>query len=309
MNKDKKKNTATGINFSNLIKVKLNHSNHNSSTSHLKLTYWNARSIKNKTIIICDYLSSNMCDLLAVSETWLYSEEEKNEVVLAQLLPNDFSINHNPRSDGREGGGVAIMYNENTPLEIKNSINPANYKQFESMSNLILFKGSPVRLSVVYRPQPTKINKLKVRFFWSEWTKYLSEHMTRSNDFVIVGDLNFHLDEVNDPHTIRFQSILTEFGLKQHVTSPTHAQGHTLDVVITPAESSLLTSVKVVDLGLANDFAHLNEDHFGVEIVMKGGRNTPKSKTATYRDWKNIDQQTFETQLYDTIQNATPAIQ
>ena len=170
MNKDKKKNTATGINFSNLIKVKLNHSNHNSSTSHLKLTYWNARSIKNKTISICDYLSSNMCDLLAVSETWLYSEEEKNEVVLAQLLPNDFSINHNPRSDGREGGGVAIMYNENTPLEIKNSINPANYKQFESMFNLILFKGSPVphvsstanydKLKVFYDVTVSKLNEL-----------------------------------------------------------------------------------------------------------------------------------------------------
>jgi hypothetical protein len=37
-----------------------------------------------------------------------------------------------------------------------------------------------------------------------------------------MGDINIHLDAVNDPHTVRFQSMLDSYDLTQNVATPTH---------------------------------------------------------------------------------------
>ena len=50
---------------------------------------------------------------------------------------------------------------------------------------------------------------------------------------MIVGDVNIYLDDPSLPTSINFNNIISECDLKQHVTSPTHEAGHTLDVVIT----------------------------------------------------------------------------
>ena len=43
-----------------------------------------------------------------------------------------------------------------------------------------------------------------------------------TNDIIITGDLNFHLDNVNDADAVRFNGTLEAYGLVQHVVGPTH---------------------------------------------------------------------------------------
>ncbi|KAJ1182464.1 hypothetical protein NDU88_007654, partial [Pleurodeles waltl] len=52
-----------------------------------------------------------------------------------------------------------------------------------------------------------------------------------STDYILLGDLNFHLENNNDINTTNLIDNLTNFGLKQLVTSPTHSTGHTLDPI------------------------------------------------------------------------------
>ena len=45
---------------------------------NLSVSYWNTGSIKNKTFGIRDYIISEDVDIMALTETWLYADEEEN---------------------------------------------------------------------------------------------------------------------------------------------------------------------------------------------------------------------------------------
>ena len=75
---------------------------------------------------------------------------------------------------------------------------------------------------------------------------YLDRLAVIINIVIITGDLNFHLDNVNDADAVRFNGTLETHGLVQHVVGPTHKKGHTLDVVITWNISSLLIGMPTV---------------------------------------------------------------
>ena len=157
-----------------------------------------------------DFLSENTCDIMTLTETWLCKNkdgEDRNCVVVSNILPENYGMKHIPRPDGRGGGGVGLIYNKDTVADFKDiSEQLGQYKQFESMSVLLKFKGSNVCLSIVYRPTPTKVNKLKVKLFWRDWTKFLTSHIEQNYHFVITRDLNFHLDVPNDFYTAKFNS-------------------------------------------------------------------------------------------------------
>ena len=83
-----------------------------------------------------------------------------------------------------------------------------------------------------------------------------------------MGDINIHLDKPSDAHTVKFQHVLSEFGLSQQVQSPTHRHGHLLDVLITrsdvnvrslrvdpPMMSDQATIVAELDLPLHQNFS------------------------------------------------------
>ena len=54
-----------------------------------------------------------------------------------------------------------------------------------------------------------------------------------SDELLIMGDFNLHIDDTENIQAVRFITILDSFGLKQHVVSSTHRDGHILDLVIT----------------------------------------------------------------------------
>ena len=66
----------------------------------------------------------------------------------------------------------------------------------------------------------------------------MDRHAVTTNDVIITGDLNFHLDNVNDADAVRFNGTLEALGLVQHLVGPTHKKGHSLDVLITREISS-----------------------------------------------------------------------
>ena len=60
--------------------------------------------------------------------------------------------------------------------------------------------------------------------------------MTSRCPITVVGVFNIHLENLVDPHTVKFNEYLQSFGLVQHVSSHTHNKGGILDDFITRSD-------------------------------------------------------------------------
>ena len=76
--------------------------------THLSLAHVNAWSIRNKIGPFQYYLQEEKINLCAVRETWLKPDDM---VLPREITPPGYDILSQPRSDGRQGGGVALVYN------------------------------------------------------------------------------------------------------------------------------------------------------------------------------------------------------
>jgi hypothetical protein len=68
------------------------------------------------------------------------------------------------------------------------------------------------------------------------------------------SDFNLHLDHTQNSQTNRFLSVLDSSNLVQFVTFPTHRDGHTLDLVITTADSSLSPKISYSRISPSDHF-------------------------------------------------------
>ena len=63
-----------------------------------------------------------------------------------------------------------------------------------------------------------------------------------------MGDLNFHVNDLEDTTAKRFLDLLDSFGLRQNVCGATHISGHTLDLVISNSsdEHEILNGISLL---------------------------------------------------------------
>ena len=80
--------------------------------------------------ILQDFVTEHNIDLMVLTETWLKGDDRDN-VILAELLPPGYTIKHKPRQ-GR-GGGVAIMHPSTLSVtRVEQSYSsPPQYTSFE----------------------------------------------------------------------------------------------------------------------------------------------------------------------------------
>ena len=61
----------------------------------------------------------------------------------------------------------------------------------------------------------------------------------------ITGVFNLHIDDPTDTYGCQFNDLLSNFGLINHITFPTHQAGHTHDLGITQNNQEIeLRSIK-----------------------------------------------------------------
>ena len=85
--------------------------------------------------------------------------------------------------------------------------------------------------------------------FIDQFTDLLTEELPKHQDLIIMGDINIHMNDKEDHDAQTLLNTLEAFNLKQHVNIPTHNQGHTLDLIITPAtyQGSLVVGPYISD--------------------------------------------------------------
>lgn len=274
--------TLLGCRISNLSEtVKVSNSN---DRTKLNLVSLNARSVKNKATSLCDFLLSSHADLLAITETWLGTAVDKG--VVSELTPDGYMINHVARNE-RKGGGVALIYNTN--LDVKLIKAGQTFTHFELLQCNIGSIKDHFRLCVIYRPPPSRTNNLKNSIFFDEWCEFLDQLVVIPDEIVLTGDLNFHLDNKNDNDARRFLESLEDHGLVQHIQGATHIHGHTLDVVITREESSILVDTpSILDPYLCDKRGNPSGDHLSLHSKLHISRPANQTKKVSLRKYREI---------------------
>ena len=73
----------------------------------LKFAVLNTRSIRNKSLIVKDFIVDRDVDILALTETWLNSSDLDSQII-RDICPTGYELHSVPR--GRLGGGIALVH-------------------------------------------------------------------------------------------------------------------------------------------------------------------------------------------------------
>ena len=212
-----------------------------SSCKLMNICLLNARSINNKTLTIKDYLVDSKADAMALTETWLKSNDEST-FAIRDICPSGYCVLHKPRQTGC-GGGVALIYKNNLKFELVKS---DSFKSFEHME-FLLHSSILTRLLIVYRPPPSTSNGLSNTMFFQEFPSLLESTVINSGKLLMMGDFNYHVDDPSDVYAMRFIDLLDTFNLQQHISKPTHNHNHTLDLVISRKDEGIIADTNVED--------------------------------------------------------------
>jgi len=125
------------------------------------------------------------------------------------------SANH--RSSAAIGGGTGFLIRE--PFTQLPSSLP-NFSSFEVSSLALKLPQSKVSFFNIYRPPSSSSFSKPFSCFLDEFTFFLPTAATTPQEFIITGDFNLHLDNLDNPSdhlTSQFLSVLSSFNLTQHV--------------------------------------------------------------------------------------------
>ena len=220
----------------------------------INISFLNTRSARNKVNHIRDLIIEHRLHLLGMVETWI---RDTDTSVIASFLPDTHVFHHFPRPEGR-GGGVGIALSKN--FQNIKSFNRFN-DQFECMELHASYLKTKMVFSIVYRPPNGNTSK-----FISEFEKHVFSIEKSEKNVIYLGDFNIWMDDVNNIEAIRMNTLLKNYSLKNHISSPTHISGHTLDLVISHKNLELVKNVRVDQEALISDHKSI---YFNINISMK----------------------------------------
>ena len=206
-----------------------------------KVGVFNAQSVANKSASVCHWIAHNDLHIAAVVDTW-HDGNDSPSLVACTPPGYRYIERARPRVDdlrplNTNHGGVCLFHRGNMHVR---PITLPSYDAFEYLSVYVQGSGMNSLVLVLYRPGSAIITDK----FFESFTDLL-ERTVSYTSVIIAGDMNIHLDNLTDHHTIKFNHILAVFGLTHHVQSSTHRCGHILDVLIT--RSDLTTRSVYVD--------------------------------------------------------------
>ena len=93
---------------------------------------------------------------MALTETWLSSEDSKNKHVIDQCVAHGFTLYHLPRTSGQRGGGVYLLVSNAIKVTFKRIHVSPLITSFELMEAVLTICSVSLRLIVIYRMLPPK---------------------------------------------------------------------------------------------------------------------------------------------------------
>ena len=264
-----------------------NNINGKNRSVQLSIASFNAQSIRNKTASVLNIIAENNLDSLSLVETWV----EPEDVAIRTITPDGFVCVDRPRTQtvsgdrAARGGGVALVFRDSFQYrKLDLDLDP---RTFEFLAVMLTSGGVRTLVVTIYRPDGRN------NAFYGEFESLLEMIVVYNCNFVILGDVNVHLDVTTDPATKKFSSTVDSFGLRQMVETATHRARHTLDVVLVRGDRSDEVSIMVQPLAIS--------DHSIILIELPVCKPPPVSFNATTRPWKNFDREAFQRELTASV--------
>lgn len=217
--------------------------------SHIRVLYWNARSIVNKIVPLYSYLEDNLVDICCVNETHL-----KPDIHLP--AHPDFMIYRHDRVESTMGGVMIIIRRS-----IKHSLLPVMKTNIvENIGIEVAINRRKIQFFSCYLPGGSQTNLINQHF-----ANDITEITRRNNSYFAIGDFNASHYNWNCLRNNRAGSILSD-NANNGSFFILHPDTHTHF----PSNSSHAPST--IDLILTNGFNNISDpyttplgsDHAGV---------------------------------------------
>ena len=173
-----------------------------SQSKHLKILYYNARSLSPKI----DELRANVLfhkpDLVCIVETWLSEDITDSEIFLF-----NYQIARLDRN--RHGGGILIFIHCSLSYKLLLQGGPHNL-EFLSISVTNVFLNHTSCICLFYRPPASPVS-----IFDNLITTIQLVHPVKFSTFILLGDFNVNFQNPLHPLFLYLNDILLIFSLKQ----------------------------------------------------------------------------------------------
>lgn len=119
---------------------------------------------------------------------------------------------------------------------------------------------------------------------------------------VLGGDFNIHVQDTTDSDAKRLSEVFSNFGLRQHVSTPTHRAQATLDLVITLEQRPTVT--------IEVDPPSIISDHSCITSVLDFSSNQATETHRYVRSWRKVDRTAFFQAIKESaLMNISPELE
>jgi len=268
---------AAGRLPSSLINV---HTDRHSTPPDIKLTFGclNILSVTNKLDDLLEVRRDLSLGVMFLVETW----HDADSVAFRRLRSDGLQVVDRLRTRSvadtlstNHGGVAAVAVSGVQLTAVDLGVQPDT---FEMLCVRVVSGLLSCIAVVVYRTGPMSAA------FFAELSDVLDRVTTYVDPILVVGDVNIHLQDNDDPYARQFTELLAAHGLGCRVSLPTHDMGGLLDVVVTRDDLPLPT-VDVLDVGLS--------DHRLLCWSAQLARPCPVYMSTTSWPWRRLDADTF----------------
>ena len=165
------------------------------------------------------------------------------------LTPPCFKLLSFPRAT--RGGGLAAIYRDHFPFSVKTTF-PFTHSSFELVEPTLI-APQHIHFSRLFRPPPSKRNKLSDSLFLSEFPDFLEYCNPLRGKRIILGDFNVHFDTTSKHLTSKMLEIVTTFDIVEGVKVPPHRCGHIIELMLYRANEQLISSCSVGHTTVSSD--------------------------------------------------------
>ena len=217
-----------------------------------------------------------------MTETWL-TDSHTDKVWISCTSLNSRSLRiDTSHGIGQQGGGLALVYSNMLNVT---EIDEANNRSFQFAIWKVSCKVYIIIIIGIYHPPYSTVNQCTNAMFLEEFTEWLPDQLAKYKNVLIVGDINFHLNNVDDLDGTTLKDTLDTLGLKIH-NFPTHRHGNTPHILATEIASSL--NITTCQPG------PFLSDHCSIECTSNIIREDITRKTVSFRKIKDIATQKFQ---------------
>ena len=165
----------------------------------------------------------------ATDKAWLNQSE---------LRQSNYDILLQNKSGPKKVGGIALMYKCQYSSDIT-LLEKTPTLTMEYLVCRLIHRNKPYHIIGLYHPPPHTDNQITTSTFIDKISSLLTERITNLSKIMILGDFNINTRETTSADNTIFNDTMAALRLEQHVHSPTHRLGNTLDLIFTQLHSKV----------------------------------------------------------------------